>query len=173
MRRRVVKKESELNTAGSVLARLKNKILLELGIDYARLLTLVDNYVIQQNGGVESTKSHQHRSNTINEFNRAEMTIKVFVNKFLAVLRANDIKISVTLKMRDGSEVVVHESIVLRDEEGFSLEQLQLYDDEESDEEPTEKKAVKLTRKTKVSKPKERNEKEEDSGKEEKEGDSK
>lgn len=134
-------RDVNVDPAGNVLVRLKDAILIELGIDTARLITLVDTFVIQQNGGVENSRTHTARTNTINELNRPEMTIKVFFNKFLPILRANGIEINMTIKTAMGDVVEVTEDITLRDEEGFVID-IQKPEDQvkgESDEDTKEK----------------------------------
>lgn len=108
-----IKKEPEtVNTPDGVLVRIKNKLCMheDLKIDHHKLKLLIDRFVIKAFNGITNARMHHDKINTYNEINKNRMTIKVFF-KFLKIIEAKSISISVTIVTKRDIEVTVVEDI--------------------------------------------------------------
>lgn len=119
---------SGLNTPGGMLIRLKNKILATLRIDPTRLNLLLEKYSIKLNGGRKDHKSQATKTNLSAAINRDYISINKFFG-FLMILEPKNVKISVTITLKNGEEYTVDETAIFRTEEPAIIT-----DEEETDE---------------------------------------
>lgn len=96
----------------NILVRIKNKLMLKLNIDSYKLKYLISSFVSAAFKGVTGSKMHYTVINLTNELTSAQMTIKVFF-KFLNIIRAKKIILTVTVITRDDKEVSVSEEILI------------------------------------------------------------
>lgn len=111
MRKR--KQDSEFNTPGGMLTRLKNKLLAIMRIDPTRFNLLVERYAIKLNGGKKDIKSQSERTNLMSSFNDNKLTIKRFF-AFLMCLELKSVRITITVVTKDDEEFEVSEKAVFR-----------------------------------------------------------
>lgn len=119
---------SGLNTPGGMLIRLKNKILATLRIDPTRLNLLLEKYSIKLNGGRKDHNSQSTKTNLSAAINRDYISINKFFG-FLMILEPKNVKISVTITLKNGEEYTVDETAIFRTEEPAIIT-----DEEETDE---------------------------------------
>ena len=99
-------------TPEGVLARLKGKICLIVGLDTARLKMLVDRFVTLHYGLSGTSKALFTKTNISNELTKDTMTIKVFF-KFLRVLNIKHVKFTVTVTTIRDEKIEVSEDFNL------------------------------------------------------------
>lgn len=98
-------------TPDSVLARIANKIYIELGLDAAKLKTLVYRFVRSFQSG-NQLKYYYTKVNLYNELTKDKMSFKVFM-KLLTVLNIKKITFNITLITYSDHEITVTEEIQL------------------------------------------------------------
>lgn len=102
-------------TPDGVLVRLKNKIALAMQINAQTLRLLIDSYYTAMYGKGYA-KSHNDKVNALGDFTRDKMTIKVFF-KFLRVIKAKKITITMTITTARDKEVTVSDDIYINVQE--------------------------------------------------------
>lgn len=98
------------NSPDSVLARLKDKLNLTLGIDIYKLKALIDQNAAKSFNGKVNSKVHFDKSNAYQELTKDKISIKVFF-KYLLLLNLDKARISVTITTKRGKEYTVYEDI--------------------------------------------------------------
>lgn len=99
----------KINTPGGMLSRLKDKLLVALGVDASRLALCIERYAVKNNGGVRNSDSHSARTNMLKAIQRGELTIFIFF-RILQALEIVNIKFTITVTTKDGKEYTVSES---------------------------------------------------------------
>lgn len=98
------------STPEGILVRLKNKIMLKIGLDGNRLKIIIDRFVKKNMTEIPPSKAHFAKINIYNELNKEKMTIKVFF-KFLRILNIKNVNITIKLTTESGKEILVSEDI--------------------------------------------------------------
>lgn len=102
------------NTPEGVLVRLKNKLCIALNIDIYMLKILIDRFVNNVFANNPKSKTHFAKTNIQNELTKSKISIKVFF-KFLRIINAKKVKISVTVTTLRDREITVSEEINFSD----------------------------------------------------------
>lgn len=103
------KHRKKYTSSDNILVRMKNKICRLLGIDVVQMKCFIEDYVHESSEG-PSSKSNMTKANTYSELTRDTMTFKVFV-KFLRIIRAKEVTLTVRITDEDGRTVEAEETI--------------------------------------------------------------
>lgn len=103
---------SRPNTPEGILARLKDKLMIMLNIDFYSLKSIIDRFVKNRFANMPGTKkTHYAKTNLYNEITKDRLSIKVFF-KFLQIIEAKKVKITVTVTTKKDVDVTVEEEIM-------------------------------------------------------------
>ena len=108
----MAKFQTPSNTPEGILARIKNKLLITMGLDSYHLKTVVDRYIAEVFAKYPGSKTQSTKTNTLSALSKLTMTIKVFF-QFLKILRINKVKFTITVTTSRGREFTVTDEVNL------------------------------------------------------------
>ena len=94
--------------AARMLATLKDKIRIKLGLDNTRLLMIIDRWAMKRANGLRNHRMLSWKTNAATEFARQSFTFGLLI-KFLEVIGAQNVKIDLTITLEDGEVIKVSE----------------------------------------------------------------
>lgn len=112
---------TEPNTPGRVLARLKEKLSLSLGIDAGIFRMLVDTWARGKQRGMDDPKPAQKRTNAIVHLGRVEITNGLLF-RYFEIIGAEEVEYTIKVKMPDGTIAEATEKMLFNKEEALFID---------------------------------------------------
>lgn len=128
-------KEEEQNTSGRSLARIREAIMIKMGIDNTKLKILIERFIAKTKTKDSLDKKHHHKTNAVRTFTSDKLTFYKLV-EFWRILEIVKVEIRFKIHTKNKKVFEVEEIIDFRDEKRMKeLNEKSSYHNTDSDEE--------------------------------------